>query len=309
MSTCDKGESLSRSKNIDEECLHGTSASSPELKILFDVFKGTQLDDETYLRNFVESLKRRPCWSWIQHFIVEQTVFHFLCKDIPPPSVSTLTEADIIYAVNRLHSLFVGRSDYNDYKRQIKNLMVHDNTGNEVPVLNFRSFKDGRTALENAQCLKKTPGDKYDKVIEIIKSIDPTERARPGPTLAQTEKLEEKGEGEGDGTWIDRPSIESAGPTYVREQRQDLCEDTDHKYKVGDKLVLHNGTSFIVSNCVPGGYEEKINDGVTHTTKTHPFESIKRKAAFRGGKKTKRSSFRYKKRSSKSKKLRKRNKR
>jgi len=302
MSTCDKGESLSRSKNIDEECLHGTSASSPELKILFDVFKGTQLDDETYLRNFVESLKRRPCWSWIQHFIVEQTVFHFLCKDIPPPSVSTLTEADIIYAVNRLHSLFVGRSDYNDYKRQIKNLMVHDNTGNEVPVLNFRSFKDGRTALENAQCLKKTPGDKYDKVIEIINSINNFTDERPPPrTLEQTD--------EGDGTWIDRLSIESAGTTYVREQRQDLCEDGTHPYKVNDKLVLHDGTSFIVSKCVLGGYEEEINNGVTHTTKTHLFSSIKRKAVFKGGKKTKRSSFRYKKRSSKSKKLRKRNKR
>lgn len=305
MSTCGAGNPITRKgSNIDIECLHGSSTTSPELKILFDVFKGTNLSDSDYLINFVESLKRRPCVSFFQRMIVEQTVFHFLCKDIPPPSVSTLTDDDVIYAVNRLHNLFVGRSDYNEYKRQIKSLIVHDDKGNEVPVLDFKSFKDGRTALENAQCLKKTPGDKYDKVIEIINSINnPDEKGLPASALAQTEKHEE-----GHGTWHERPSIESDAPTYVRAASANLCEDGTHLYKVGDKLVLDTGKSFIVSKCVLGGYEEEINDGVTHTTKTHIFDAIKRKAYVRGGKKTKRSSFRYKKRSSKSKKLRKRNK-
>lgn len=213
--------------------------------------------------------------------IVEQTVFHFLCKDIPPPSVSTLTDDDVIYAVNRLHNLFVRRSHYNEYKRQIKSLIVHDDKGNEVPVLDFKSFKDGRTALENAQCLKKTPGDKYDKVIDIIESI----------------KKVKGSDADASDTW----------------REVDSCKENNLKYKVGDKLVLNNfwRHKFTVEGCNKDGYIEH-NGEDPHTKKPiikiHPESTISHKALFNGGKKTKRSSFRYKKRSSKSKKLKKRNK-
>lgn len=176
--------------NIDEECLHGVSSSSSELKILFNVFKGTDLnDDSEYLENFILSLKRRPCSSWIQP-IVEQTTFHFLCKDVPPPSVSSLTEDDVMFVVNRLHQLFVTNGNkYDAYKRKINELEVHDENGDLVPVLDFKSFKDGKTALDaakslqNGACLQvgaeenklsledlKTKGKKVEEIITSIKS-------------------------------------------------------------------------------------------------------------------------------------------
>lgn len=175
---CDAVTKLSRVKKIEEECLHGSSIYDPELATLYNVFKPTiETTDDEYIENFIESLKRRPCSSFFQR-IVEQTTFHFLVRKDPPPSIAPVTEDDVIKAVDRLHKIFVEKDTPNEnmietWKTLINQTKVTNEIGEKVSVLDFKSFKDGKTALENAVCNKVNDGDKFSKLIRIINILQP----------------------------------------------------------------------------------------------------------------------------------------
>ena len=318
--TCLQGTPLYRDgKRLDDECLNGVSAYEPLLAHFKGVFTGQvetkknlinpfetptvePLDDDVeYLKNFITNLRYRPCAIAGLQPIVEQTIFHFLCKTIPPPSASGLTETDITNTINRLYRLFVNNDKYNHYKDEIKKLKVLDHEENEVPVLEFRSFKDGKTALETAMSLqndaclnadtkktisKKELENKGRKVEEIILAIDPDAKKQVRNVSPPSED-----EDEGHGTWKDSNSEEASNEPV----------SSSYKYKIGDKLVLKNGKTVIV-DALNG------NDTYTANDETFSINDVKRKALWkRGGKKTKRSLFLYKKRNTRSRKTKKQN--
>ena len=303
MSTCGEDAPITRTGPVfDGECLHGATPFSDEIAVVVAVFtkelkyftSTIPLNTDTkYLDNFVKSFERRPCKIGA-NVIVEQTILHFLCKESIDANITRLSGISITQlkeTVDHLYNLFVlntGKFDsdktIDTYKRQIKNLKVHDNNGNLVSVLDFKSFVDGKTVIEIASCKTDNAGNRYHKLIKIVESIKKVEDSDDDDDV--------------NATWRD----------------VDPCKDNNLKYQAGDKLVLNDllGTTFNVEGCNKDGYIEYIReDPITKRpiTKIHPETTISRKAMFRGGKKTKRSSFRYKKRASKSKKLRKRNKR
>ena len=194
---CSVKTPLKRQTPKDDECLHGTSTKSPELNTLFKVFdmdNGTS--DEEYMNNFVLSLERRPCSKPLIQPIVEQNVFHFLVKEYPPPKMSGLTEDNVLYAVNRLYNILVlqknttlNSEEIKGYKQTISSMKATNFSGNEVPVIDFRSFVDGKTVLETIECSQRKDSDKFKKVKEIIESIKEVEPKTSSEDLSREENI------------------------------------------------------------------------------------------------------------------------
>ena len=196
--TCSGKTPLKRQTPAEDECLHGTSTKSPELNTLFKVFdKDNQPSDEEYMNNFVLSLVRRPCSKPLIQPIVEQNVFHFLVKEYPPPKISGLTEDNVLYAVNRLYNILVlqkvdttlSPEVIKGYKQTINSMEATDSMGNLVPVIDFRSFVDGKTVLETIECSQFKDSDKFKKVKEIIESIKSVEPKTSSENLSREENI------------------------------------------------------------------------------------------------------------------------